>query len=98
MTGLRSWRRGCLDDDDDIAQAKKKTKVMDLLQDAVDTLNEFHAEVAKYWGTERQRILGHIAYSPPISVGTGTKRYRGLGSHRARPREDRLEDFQGQYH
>ncbi|KAH9981982.1 hypothetical protein BJV74DRAFT_895767 [Russula compacta] len=42
---------------------------------AIDTLDEFHTEVTKNWSIEEHRILGHIAYSPPISVGTGAKRF-----------------------
>ncbi|KIL61734.1 hypothetical protein M378DRAFT_187503 [Amanita muscaria Koide BX008] len=65
------------DDEDDVIQAnRERTKVESLLQEAkaaIDTLNEFHTEVTKYWSAESQRALGHIAYSPPISVGTGTK-------------------------
>ena len=27
--------------------------------------------VTKHWSAESQRVIGHIAYSPPISIGTG---------------------------
>lgn len=42
---------------------------------AMITLNQLHDEVTKYWSEERQRTLGHIAYSPPIAVGTGAEAY-----------------------
>jgi len=63
---------------DDDAQAKERKKFTDLLQEAeeaIDTLNEFHGEFTKNWSAESQRVLGHIAHSPPISVGTSPKRF-----------------------
>ncbi|KAF8954752.1 hypothetical protein BDZ97DRAFT_1908028 [Flammula alnicola] len=60
------------------AEAKERKRFEDLLQEAeeaVDTLSEFHGEVAKYWSAESLRVLGHVAHSPPISVGTGPKRF-----------------------
>lgn len=36
---------------------------------------EFHSYVTKSWSAESQRILGHVLYAPPISVGTGDKRF-----------------------
>ena len=66
-------------DEEDALQAKmEQEEVEDLLQKtekAIDTLNEFHTEVKKLWSADSQRILGHIAYSPPISVGTGNKHF-----------------------
>ncbi|KAF8837533.1 hypothetical protein BDN67DRAFT_185210 [Paxillus ammoniavirescens] len=40
---------------------------------SIGTLNEFHSKITKFWSAESQRILGHILYAPPISVGTGDK-------------------------
>ena len=81
------------EDHGDVTSARKKrTKVDGQLQktkEAIDTLDKFHDEATKYWG---ERILGHIAPLPSYY-----HRYRhqtfhqGLGSHRARRREDRLE-------
>jgi len=34
---------------------------------------KFHDNIAKFWNAESDRILGHVLYSPPISVGTGDK-------------------------
>ncbi|KAH8987390.1 hypothetical protein EDB86DRAFT_3065748 [Lactarius hatsudake] len=42
---------------------------------SIKAINEYHNEVTKYWSEESQRVIGHIAYSPAITVGTGTKRY-----------------------
>ncbi|KAF8905189.1 hypothetical protein CPB84DRAFT_1771811 [Gymnopilus junonius] len=44
-------------------------------KEAIEPLNEFHTEFTKYWSSERHRVLGHIAYAPPISAGTGTERF-----------------------
>ncbi|KAF8838042.1 hypothetical protein BDN67DRAFT_130062 [Paxillus ammoniavirescens] len=63
---------------DDDAQEKERKKFKDLLQEAeeaINTLNEFHGEVTKNWSAESQRVLDHVAHSPPISFGTGPKRF-----------------------
>ncbi|KAH8992420.1 hypothetical protein EDB92DRAFT_1945213 [Lactarius akahatsu] len=45
------------------------------MEASIKAINQFHDEVTKYWSEESQRVIGHIAYSPAITVGTGTKRY-----------------------
>lgn len=40
---------------------------------AIKVLEEFHDEVKKNWSLPSQRILGHIARSPPITLGAGTE-------------------------
>ncbi|KIM33494.1 hypothetical protein M408DRAFT_155554, partial [Serendipita vermifera MAFF 305830] len=58
--------------------AEYRTKIEGELKKAAAamiTLNQFHDEVTKYWSEENQRVLGHIAYSPPITVGTGAEAY-----------------------
>ena len=42
---------------------------------SIKTLQQFHNEVTKYWSEENRCIIDHIAYSPAITVGIGTKRY-----------------------
>lgn len=32
---------------------------------------EFHRNITGCWSAESQRVLGHVVYAPPISVGTG---------------------------
>jgi hypothetical protein len=44
-------------------------------KEPIDPLNELHADVTNNWSAESQRILGHIVYSPPISVSTGTNTF-----------------------
>lgn len=41
----------------------------------VNALIEFHNQITTSWGTLNQRVLGHIAYAPPISVSKGDKTY-----------------------
>ena len=60
------------DKDEDRAFVESR---MEPSKKAIDPLNKFHADITNNWGAESQRILGHIAYSPPISVITGAKRF-----------------------
>ena len=62
--GLQPGNLG--DNDNNMKEQMKK---------AIKTLNQFHDEVKKYWSEEGQRVLDHVAYSPPITVGTGNGRY-----------------------
>jgi hypothetical protein len=58
--------------------SKGRTEIegtLDAEEREIKTLNQFHDETTKYWSEESQRILGHIAYSPPIAVGTGAEHY-----------------------
>ena len=64
---------GNLGDNDN--NMKEQTKKLEEAEAAIKTLNQFHDEVKKYWSEEGQRVLGHVAYSPPITVGTGNGRY-----------------------
>jgi hypothetical protein len=64
--------QGSYDDDDEreaIQGDLKKEEAM------IDALNQFHDEATKYWSEESLRIIGHVAYSPPITVGAGAERY-----------------------
>ena len=42
---------------------------------AIKAINQFHDDITKYWCEEDQHVLGHIAYSPPITTDTGTEGY-----------------------
>jgi hypothetical protein len=62
--------------DDAQAEARKSFKgSLEEAEGAIESLNDFHHEVTKFWSAERQRVLGHISHSPPISVGTGPGRF-----------------------
>ncbi|TDL17861.1 hypothetical protein BD410DRAFT_534844 [Rickenella mellea] len=65
-------------DDDDDAQAEWRKKYKVLLEgaeNAIETLDGFHSNVTKNWTVESERIMGHVVHSPPLSVGTGPKRF-----------------------
>jgi len=32
------------------------------------SVNELHDDITKLWGTESQRILGHVLYTPPLAI------------------------------
>ena len=63
------------DDSDALAKTQQLKSQLQTEEEAINALNEFHSEVAKYWIGDSQRVLGHIAHSPPISVSTGPKRF-----------------------
>ncbi|KAF8715297.1 hypothetical protein AX14_012638 [Amanita brunnescens Koide BX004] len=63
------------DDSDALAKTQQLKSQLQTEEEAINALNEFHSEVAKYWIGDSQRVLGHIAHSPPISVSTGLKRF-----------------------
>ncbi|KAI5992374.1 hypothetical protein F5J12DRAFT_860015, partial [Pisolithus orientalis] len=42
---------------------------------SIKEINKFHSNVTKVWSQERHRVIGHVLYAPPITVGAGTKRY-----------------------
>jgi hypothetical protein len=39
------------------------------------SVSKFHRDITSLWSMESQRILGHVVYAPPISVGTGDGRF-----------------------
>ncbi|KAI0272413.1 hypothetical protein BC834DRAFT_921886 [Gloeopeniophorella convolvens] len=60
---LRAREAG--EDEDDIQSSLTETN------DAIKALEKFHDQVKKEWSQPSQRILGHIAHSPPITLGAG---------------------------
>jgi hypothetical protein len=54
-------------------QARIESRLME--EEAIKAFNRFHDEATKHWSEEGQRVLGHVAYSPPITVGTGAEEY-----------------------
>lgn len=64
--------QGDEDHDDHVAIIQRRLKEAEA---AIKPLNQFHDQVTKYWSQERLRVIGQVAYSPPISVGAGTKCY-----------------------
>ncbi|KAH9178534.1 hypothetical protein EDB89DRAFT_1842986 [Lactarius sanguifluus] len=65
-----------LDDKDGVEEKRMVVEgKLRAVEASIKAINEFHNEVTKYWSEESQRVIGHIVYSPAITVGTGTKRY-----------------------
>jgi len=60
------------------ADEAKRTKIEAKLEEeeeVIKAVNQFHDEITRHWSEEGQRVLGHVAYSPPITVGTGAESY-----------------------
>ena len=61
---------------EDVVQAEtREYKDLKKAEKLIETLHQFHSNITKSWTAKGQRILGHVAYAPPIFVGTGDKRY-----------------------
>ena len=74
MVSCYHHQLNCLKEDD----AEERTRIECKLteeEEKIKDLNKFRDELTKHWREESQRVLGHIAYSPPITVGTGTEKY-----------------------
>ncbi|KAG8952880.1 hypothetical protein FRC04_003329 [Tulasnella sp. 424] len=75
ITMLRERLAG--EGEDDVEEATRELKMTQSLLDkankAIETLEKFHDEVKKEWSRPSQRVLGHIARSPPLTLGAGTE-------------------------
>ena len=62
-------------DEGDVEKAtwelKKTQSLLDEAREAIKALEEFYGEVKKEWSKTSQRALGHITYSPPITLSAG---------------------------
>ncbi|KAI0066814.1 hypothetical protein BV25DRAFT_1905334 [Artomyces pyxidatus] len=59
---------------EDLKTTSERQKISDKLEEArasKASVFEFHRNITSLWSAESQRILGHVVYAPPISVGTG---------------------------
>ncbi|KDQ61043.1 hypothetical protein JAAARDRAFT_709558 [Jaapia argillacea MUCL 33604] len=51
-----------------------RQKITDKLEEARTSkasVFEFYRNITNFWSAESQRILGHVVYAPPMTVGTG---------------------------
>jgi hypothetical protein len=48
---------------------------MDETEKMMADVHKFHSNITKHWGSPSQRVLGHVVYAPPISIGTGPEKY-----------------------
>jgi len=63
-----------LKENDEVKRTRIEAK-LEKEEEAFKAVLQFHGETTRDWSDEDQRVLGHIAYSPPITVGTGTESY-----------------------
>lgn len=47
----------------------------DMLRRKSDALRAFFVDLTKRWGKLSQRIIGHVAWSPPLGVGVAPHQY-----------------------
>src|SRR5258708_2217103 len=59
----------------DILEHEHAQRMLKLAEGKVKGLNAFYQELLMHWATDDSRILGHVIFSPPIAVGTGTEQY-----------------------
>jgi hypothetical protein len=58
-----------------IEERKDGQKELGRAKESATALPDFHQELSTHWATDSSRILGHVIFSPPIAVGTGTEQY-----------------------
>ncbi|CCM05671.1 uncharacterized protein FIBRA_07901 [Fibroporia radiculosa] len=80
VVGYNKRRLDDFKDDDfqDDDGMRERAKIERYLKDdavTIKALYQFHDETTRYWSKESQRVIGHVAYSPPIAAGTGAERY-----------------------
>jgi hypothetical protein len=61
------------EDDERVKRREYYGRLLKVVEESVNPLDKFHSEITKCWSVMRQRVLGHIVHSPPISAGTGPK-------------------------
>lgn len=65
------------ENNEDVQKATKQTekalRSLDDAMEAIQALEKFYNESRKTWSSPRQRVLGHIARSPPITLGVGAE-------------------------
>ena len=50
-------------------------RLLDGAEANVKALTAFRHELSTHWATDQSRVLGHVIFSPPITVGDGTEQY-----------------------
>jgi hypothetical protein len=63
------------EDDGAIAEREDAQSVLKRAEAKVKALTVFHRELSTHWATDNGRILGHVIFSPPFAVGSGTEQY-----------------------
>lgn len=75
IESLQKMVAGEDEDEDKVAQAKKELeKTQSSLKkanDAIEALKKFHNQVRSNWSHPKQRVLGHVVLSPPLTYNAG---------------------------
>ena len=53
----------------------KYQQLLDGAEEAIQALTTFHDESKMKWSKTSNRLIGHIAYSPPLAFGAGTEAF-----------------------
>ncbi|KAI1788921.1 hypothetical protein LXA43DRAFT_974534 [Ganoderma leucocontextum] len=69
LTGLRERVEG--EDPKITSKRQEITRKLEEAQASKASVFEFFRNITSFWSAESQRILGHVVYAPPMSVGTG---------------------------
>lgn len=61
--------------DEDAKELLKARQDLSEQKQAIDALQAFYKDIKEQWGDTRHHTIGHIHYSPPISVDVVGERY-----------------------
>ncbi|KAH9948859.1 hypothetical protein B0H21DRAFT_882225 [Amylocystis lapponica] len=73
LTGLGEHAEG--EDPKAITERREITGKLEEARMAKGRVIDFYRPIASFWTAESQRILGHVVYAPPVSVGTGDSKF-----------------------
>ena len=63
-------------EDATVAEARQELEgKLAKVEKTIAAVDVFHGDITKHWSAVSQRVLGHVVYAPPISVGTGPKQF-----------------------
>ena len=63
------------DDDKSVASHTSAERVLGETKTNKKTLKAFHKELSSQWGTDNNRILGYLIFSPPIAASCSPERF-----------------------
>jgi len=73
LTGLGEYVEG--EDPKMTSERQEITRKLEEAQASKASVFEFHRNITSFWSAESQRVLGHVVYAPPVSVGTGDSKH-----------------------
>ena len=63
------------EDDIAIAACEDAQNIMKNVEAKAKVFIDFHNQLSTAWATDASCIIGHILFSPPIAISTGTEQY-----------------------